>query len=228
MSESEDEVAPASSAPAAEDDGPLYPLEGKFTSEKDRADIMAMPELQRETVLAERAAEQERRRQNNTLKQLREARQKASAAALRKRKVTDAELDETPRKTTKAKTKATETLEAYKKKREQVKDQRQRNADRKAGDPDSPRRDEEESDRDAEGEEDVEWDEPVRRAPAKNEPEADMRDYERIRVGRTNFARVCFYPGFEDAIKGCFTRVCIGPDKQTNQNLYRMCQIKSK
>jgi len=228
MSESEEE----GEAPAlpVEQEGPIYPLEGKFLSEKDKAEIMAMPELQRETVLADRAAEMQRRREDLALRQLRENRLKveAQADAIKKRKAP--EIDDTPRKANRTKmTKTNEKLENYKKAREQRTEQRKRNEDRKTGDRDSPaKNDAEESDKDADGEEDVEWDEPASRAPAKNEAQPEMRDYERIRVGRTNFARVCFWPGFEDAIKGCFTRVCIGLDKATNQNTYRMCQIKGR
>lgn len=229
MSESEDE--PIGNGAAKEDDAVLFPVEGKFKSEQERAEIMAMTERDRENLLAERATEVERNKQDAFLRQLaltREARKKAEAEAAKKRKAPVAELDESPRKSTKAKTKATENLEAYKRQREQRNQQRRRNEDRRNGDRESPIRDEEESDRDAEGEEDVEWDEPASRGPAKHEPQAEMKDYERVRVGRTNFARVCFWPGFEDTIKGCFTRVCIGPDKATGQNLYRMCQIKCK
>lgn len=229
MSESDDDDV-GTQEPVVEKEAPLFPIEGKFHSEKDKADIMSMPELQREQVLADRAAEAERKKQDATLRQLREARQKAEAQAadLKKRKATVADLDDTPRKTTKAKTKATENLEAYKRQREQRNEQRRRNEDRKAGDYESPVREAEESDRDAEGEKDVEWDEPKARPAAKNEPQPEMRDYERVRVGRTNFAKVCFDPGFEDAIVGCFTRVCIGPDKGSGKTVYRMCQIKSK
>lgn len=228
MSESEEE-GEAPGLPV-EQEGPMYPLDGKFLSEKDKAEIMAMPELQRETVLADRAAEMQRRKEDLALRQLRENRLKveAQADAIKKRKAP--EIDDTPRKANRTKmTKTNEKLENYKKAREQRTEQRKRNEDRKTGDRDSPaKNDAEESDKDADGEEDVEWDEPASRAPAKNEAQPEMRDYERIRVGRTNFARVCFWPGFEDAIKGCFTRVCIGLDKATSQNTYRMCQIKGR
>lgn len=228
MSESEEENdAPG---PAIEQEGPMFPVDGKFLSEKDKAEIMAMPELQRETVLADRAAEVQRRKEDLALRQLRENRLKveAQADAIKKRKAP--ETEDTPRKANRTKiAKTNDKLENYKKAREQRTEQRKRNEDRKIGDRDSPaKNDMGESDKDAEGEEDVEWDEPVSRAPTKNEPQADMRDYERIRVGRTNFAKVCFWPGFEDALKGCFTRVCIGLDKATGQNTYRMCQIKGK
>jgi RNA polymerase-associated protein RTF1 len=53
-----------------------------------------------------------------------------------------------------------------------------------------------------------------------------LPEYERVRMGRTRFASVCFTPGFEDTFTGAFARVCSSQDPMTGQNTYRMCQIK--
>ncbi|KAF2674697.1 hypothetical protein BT63DRAFT_17901 [Microthyrium microscopicum] len=53
-----------------------------------------------------------------------------------------------------------------------------------------------------------------------------LQEYERVRVGRSNFHQICFYPGFEDTFRGCFVRVAAHLDPVTGQNQYRMCQIK--
>lgn len=228
MDESESDTSPDANGHV--DDKIHYPIEGKFASEKDRAEIMAMPELQREQKLADRAAEIARQKQDETLRQLRESRQQLAtqtAEVFKKRKAAVADLDETPRKVTKAKVKANDNLENYKRQREQRADQRRRNEDNRKDDKRSPSPNGL-SDADGEGNSDVEWaDSKPKKAPVvKAEPQAELRDFERIRVGRSNFAKVCFYPGFEDAIKGCFCRVSIGPDKTTGQNVYRMTQIK--
>jgi len=55
---------------------------------------------------------------------------------------------------------------------------------------------------------------------------ADLRDVERIRLGRSRFAEVCFYPGFEEAITGCYVRINIGPNPENGQDIYRMAVIK--
>ena len=210
------------------DDSIMFPLEGKFMSEKDKADIMSMPELKREAILADRAAEAERRKQDMTLRQLREARQKAEAKAadLKKRKAGAADLEESPRKVTRAKVKATENLEAYKRQREQRNDQRRRNEESRKSGVQSPTHVNGSSDAEGDSENEVEWDEPKKAPPPRDEPQAELRDFERVRVGRTNFAKVCFYPGFDATIKGCFCRVNIGADKATGQNVYRMTQIE--
>lgn len=229
MSESEDETA--AHPVDIEQDVHRYPLDGKFTNAADKATILAMTEVQREAILAERAQEIERQVQDLQLRRLLQQREKStSKLAEKKRKAGAADLEESPRKTTKAKSKATENLENYKKQREQRNEQRRRDDERRTRDgPRSPSRDRDLSDADAEGESDVEWDERPRAPDVKREePKAELRNFQRVTIGRTNFARVCFTPGFEEAIKGCFCRVNIGPDKATGQNTYRMTQIKGK
>lgn len=231
MSESEDD-APAPKQAAVTEDGPLFPFEGRFYDEKDRAEIMALPELRREEILAERAAEVDKQRQKASLYGLKGTRVVTSAKAaesLKKRKAGAAELEDSPRKLNRAKVKAHENVDNYKRLRDQKNEQRRRNEENRKTGVDDPGDNDRFSDADAEGDRDsdVEWDEPARKvAPPKDEPLPDMRDYERIRVGRSNFAKVCFYPGFEDSMKGCFCRVNIGADKVTGQNIYRMTQIK--
>jgi RNA polymerase-associated protein RTF1 len=63
------------------------------------------------------------------------------------------------------------------------------------------------------------------RAP---EPVAELHNYQWIRIGRSNFAEICFDPHFEERAQGCFTRVCFQQDPSTGQNLYRMCEIRGK
>lgn len=233
MSESDDDDAPAPKASAPDvEDGPLYPIEGKFTSERDRTDIMSLPEVRREQILAERAAEVDRQRQVASLQALNATRNFPTTKAtdsMKKRKAGTAELEDSPRKLNRAKVRANENLDNYKRQRDQKNEQRRRNEDKRRSGFDEAANDDALSEADAEGDSDVEWDEPARKvAPVRDEPPPELRDYERIRVGRTNFAKVCFYPGFDDAIRGCFCRVSIGLDKATGQNVYRMTQIKGE
>lgn len=192
-----------------------YSLEGKFMNEKDRAEILAKTEFEREAILADRAEEVQKALQEEELlkkhKQgLKKTKRKADAA--------DIDDDDSPRKSSKAK--RGETISSYKRQREQ-KEARRRDVDRRIRDRRSPS--DERSDRDREGESEVEWDDG---RPAREEPTADLKDFERIRVGRTNFAKVCFYPTFKEAITGCFARVNIGVKHETGRNEYRMTQIK--
>ncbi|KAL2868641.1 RNA polymerase-associated protein [Aspergillus lucknowensis] len=234
VSMSESEEASESEA-EVDDDGPIFPYEKLYLSAKDKQDIMAMPEIQREQILSERAQEVDRHNQDLALRRLLASREKEEArkAKKNKRKASAANLDEGARKSSRQKTtlggrkvgEASEAIEAYKRQREQ-KGKRDKLRRRDSATKDNKSRSRV-SDEDAEGESEVEWDERERSpSPPKDDPPADLRDIQRTRVGRTNFAQVCFYPGFEEAISGCYARVNIGPNRDTGLNEYRLCLIK--
>jgi len=235
MSESESDADAAS--PVAEE-GVLFPYDRLYYSSKDKADIMSKPEIQREEILADRAAQAERAAQDSTLRRLLAAKKRDESRL--KRKASSADLEDNQRKSSRQKTalggrkvgEKSSTIEAYKRQREEknMRDQARRDAgirnkDRKTqGSPDDVY-----SDADADVEEDNELYDTRRRSPSppKDEPGSELVDVQRIRVGRDNFAQVCFYPGFESAIKNCYARVCIGPGPG-GVNVYRVCLIKGK
>ena len=220
MSESDRESSPGS------DKATLYPLEGKYLNQKDRDEILALPEIEREAILADRAAVVERRQQDNVLKTLYKRYQEPEASQKeKKRKVGDAKLEDGERKSSRQRTtlggrKVGETsgaLEAYKAQREkkgQLDEQRKLDAaDRKAGI--HRRRSQSPGSDDAHGDSDVEWDV----GPSKEEPKApidepaELDDFNRVLIRRENFAEVCFYPGFDVAMKDCYIRVLVREDR---------------
>lgn len=234
-----DESDSESDAGAAFDDGDKYPIEGKFMNAADKAEIMAMPEIKREELLAERAQEVERDRQNRALRQLLSAREAESKKLDKKRKASTAELDENQRKTSRQRTKigggkvgeASTGIDSLKKARAEKNDrQRRREEDKERNRDRRPAQDE--SDQDAEGESEPDWDDGKSKNKKSKSPEyrdaepAGLHDIERTRVGRSRFAMVCFYPGFDEAITGCFVRISVGIDKESGQNIYRMAIIK--
>lgn len=201
---------------------------------------MALSEVQRESILAERAQQRERELQNEHLRRLVASKKKeAEAAESRKRKADTADLEDRQRKSSRQKTalggrKAGETsgaIEAYKRQREEKglrDEQRKRDGqerrDRKArGSVEDVY-----SDADAEGESEPEWSDPrphIDEARRRDDLPAEQVDFERVRIGRDNFAKVCFYPGFDDAITNCYVRVNIGPNSSTGETIYRMAKI---
>lgn len=231
MSESESE----SEQFTAEEVRPKFPYEELYYSAQDKQEIMALPEIQREELLSERSQEVERYNEYVTLRRLLADREREANAKKSKRKAESAGLDDTQRKSSRQKTtlggrKVGETsgaIEAYKRQREQKgkRDELRRRDRAPSGRRASKISDG--SDRDAEAESDVELDDRVNRSPSasKDDPPAELRDIERARVGRTNFAQVCFYPGFEDRITGCYTRANVGPNPETGQMEYRLCLI---
>ena len=221
------ESSPEPAAPASPiDEGPLYPLEGKYSSATDKQDILSLPEIERESILAERAAEVLKRQQDLQLKKALAATQ--AAASKHKRKAGAAQLDDDDvgqRKSSKAKTGGRSALDDYKKAREAKGAERTSRIDSKR-DPRSRRSPSSASDRDADGESEVEWAAPS--SDRKDEAPADLKDFDRCRIGRSAFAKVCFYPDFEQTMKGCFCRVSIGMNRETGENMYRMTQIKGE
>ncbi|KAH9819386.1 RNA polymerase II C-terminal domain phosphoserine binding [Teratosphaeria destructans] len=213
-----DNDAPGS--PEIDEEAPLYPLEGVYLNERDREEILGLPEIRREEILAERREEETKKQQDLQLKRV-----LAASDNRNKRKAAN-DLDDGGRRTRPKAEKAKTALDDYRRAREQKGTQRDRVATgggRRDERPPSPAG----SDRDADGESEVEWAEPSSEGRyGRDEPPADLKDFERCRIGRSGFAKVCFYPGFEAAIQGCFARVSIGVDKATGQNLYRMAQIK--
>ncbi|PSK42293.1 hypothetical protein B9Z65_4207 [Elsinoe australis] len=213
---------PSGSGDELEDEAPLYPIEGKFRSEADRSEIMAMTEIEREEILAERAAEAQRRAQDQQLKRLLQARRGDEEG--RKRKADAADLDDGQRKSSRQKTKPLNKIEEYKRQRELKGAARARGEEGRRKER-SPSGGDGYSDRDADGESEVEWDDGRRASPVrKDEPPPDLRDFERCRVGRSQFAKFCFYPNFDILIKNCYVRVNVGMESSGPR--YRMCQIK--
>jgi RNA polymerase-associated protein RTF1 len=221
-----------------DEDRPIFPYDKLYYSAQDKKEIMAMPEIQREETLSERAQQVDRHNQDLALRRLlaSRSREEARAAKKAKRKAGSAGLDENQRKSSRQKTtlggrKVGETsaaIDAYKRQREQ----KGKRDELRRRDPAQSRRRSRSlgsnvSDEDAEAESDLELDDRVGRSPSipKDDPPAELRDIQRARVGRSNFAQVCFYPGFEDAMINCYARVNVGPHHETGQLEYRMCLI---
>ncbi|KAK7975681.1 hypothetical protein PG989_014144 [Apiospora arundinis] len=228
MDESDSEAgSPAGNNTAMFDDEEnKYPHEGMFASEQEKEDIMGMREVERESILAERMQTIERHRQNRLLRQLVGDNDKKAA---KKRKANDAELEDAQRKTSRQRTKiggnkvgeTSSGIESLRRARAEKNDRqrrlaedRERNKDKRT----SFSRDSPDDDRD--GDSDFDWD--------QGGTPAELRDIERVRLSRSRFAQVCFFPGFEDALTGCFVRVSIGPDNRDPRggNVYRMAVIK--
>ncbi|CAG7962068.1 unnamed protein product [Penicillium olsonii] len=217
---------------------PMFAYEKLYHSAQDKKDIMALPEIAREQTLSERAQKVDRHNQDLALRRLlaSRSRDEARAAKKAKRKAGSAGLDENQRKSSRQKTtlggrKVGETsgaIEAYKRQREQ----KGKRDELRRRDPTQSRRrsrsvGSDGSDDDADAESDLELDDRVGRSPSipKDDPPAELRDIQRARVGRSNFAQVCFYPGFEAAMINCYARVNVGPHHETGQLEYRMCLI---
>lgn len=235
MSESESEAEYEPDEPQA-----LFPYDKYYHDAHDKAEIEAKPEIERESILAQRMEQVERHEQDAQLRRLLAAREKEATKAEQrsKRKASAADLDDNQRKSSRQRTKvgggrageASSAIAAYKKQREEQKlrgeQRKSMPSGRRAASPTNDY-----SDADAEGESDNDYAygrarQKSHTPPPKDDPTAELVDIQRVRIGRDNFAQVCWTPGFEDTIAGCYARVCLGPGRQPGVNEYRLCSIK--
>jgi RNA polymerase-associated protein RTF1 len=237
-SDSDNEIATAqANGKMADDEGTSYPVDGIYASEAEKEEILAMPELEREQLLAKRQEEVDRQRQNTLLRALLKNREDDSQSA-KKRKAGAADLEDPSRKTSRQRTKVggakvgetSAGIESLRRARAEKSDrQRRREEDRERNKDKSIRFARDNSDRDADDDSDVDWSRDrhskSRTPEIKDIPLADVKDLERVRLGRTRFAEVCFHPGFEESITGCFARIALGPDRNGVPD-YRMAIIK--
>ncbi|KAI0448977.1 hypothetical protein F5B21DRAFT_77039 [Xylaria acuta] len=224
-----------------EDEGELkYPIEGIYASEAEKEEILAMPELEREQLIAKRQEEIDRERQNTLLRRLLQVNKQESSQSAKKRKASTADLEDGQRKTSRQRTKiggskvgeTSAGIASLRRARAEKSDrQRRREEDRERNKGKPSARDSTHDDDDAPS--DVEWADNYGRRTSKSAtpekkdaPPADLRDFERVRLSRSRFAEVCFYPGFDDAINGCYCRVAVGPNRDTGETEYQMGMIK--
>lgn len=223
MDESDSDAEPAPRVGGTDEDD-KYPVDGKFTSEAERAEIMAMREVDRERILAERMDEVERQRQRRRLRQMIEETERRNVK--KKRSADTAELEEGQRKASRQRTgkgneSAMDTLRRARAEKAKRKEDKTRGRDYSPARRDSD-----------EGESGDDFSRARSRTPEKEEekeaPPAELKDFERVRLGRNEFAQVCFTPGFESAITGCYIRIALGPHPETGVEQYRMAVIKGE
>ncbi|CRK14407.1 hypothetical protein BN1708_002679 [Verticillium longisporum] len=219
------------------DDEDKYPVDGMFRSAAEKKHVMGMREVERESLLADRQAEIERQQQNRMLRQLvakQENEEKKNKVKKRTADAADLDDDDDAHKSARQRTETSKTgaaIDSLRRARAEKNDRaRAREENRRTG-RDSPHRDRRHSSSRSRSRDSYDGGRrrsfsQDRHSPPRELPPATIRDFERIRVGRSRFAQYCFNPGFEDAITGCYVRVSLGPDPKTGQDDYRLAKIK--
>ena len=220
-------------SPSGDNSGLLFPVDNKFHSEEDKERILALPEVEREEILADRARELERKKQDLHLRQMYEERHDGGRIGSRKRQAEAAGLEGGERKSTRQRKnlggrkvgEVSSSIEAYKEQRARRGERKAAPADRRRG-----RRSSSASDVDAEGESEVEWDSArgTQDTRSQYEEPADLAGCNRVHVGRLQFAKYCFHPTFEATVKDCYVRVALAPEKPDEPMTYRMAKIEGK
>ncbi|EPY49319.1 RNA polymerase II associated Paf1 complex [Schizosaccharomyces cryophilus OY26] len=189
-----------------------YLLEGKFKDEADRARIMAMSEIERESILFEREEE---------ISKLMERRE----LAIRLRQQNNQYAAQTTRKSTRDKP-LTSTAAGKRDKLTELKKRRQERTFK----PDEPTFKSKKEGLTSDYEEESEKSE-AEASPysptdleGKDEVKVGLSDLNSIRMGRKHVAEYMYHPTFETTITGCFIRVKIG--ERDGKGVYRLCQVK--
>ncbi len=233
MSESESD-APGDHA--ADDDNP-YPVDNKFVSQQEKKQILSLPEIEREAILADRAAVVERKMQDMRLRRLLQSRQNLESKTS-KRKAGD--LEDSPRKSSRQKMtlggrkvgEASGAIEAYKKQREEktLKDaERRRGAAERKNRRARSSSDVGNSEADADGESEVEFDDgkaKIDDARNRHSQPATFDDFRRTVWSRVMLAEHCFWPGFAEAFSSCYVRIVGKPQAGTRQSNYDLVLVK--
>lgn len=193
-----------------------YPLENKYKDEADRAELEAMDEMSRESILYERTQEMQKYTERKFLVE-RARKQKQAASLAPTRSLTR----------TSARSLKDDKLLELKKQREK---KRKRDAyEYELDEDDEDDQEEEEEEFDEEDDYDDYW------GGARRDRDGDRRrSYERasltdiakICVGRSNLAKFCYYSDFVDTIIDCYGRVNLDFDKRTRRPpQYRLVKI---
>ncbi|KAJ6624731.1 hypothetical protein B0H10DRAFT_2005859 [Mycena sp. CBHHK59/15] len=227
-------AADSDNEPESEDsDGSdtLYPLEGKYIDEADRAELLQKTEVEREEILTARLDDKERIRDRKYVEKLR-AQQLAGVAVAE----SDTNAKRPARATGRDKTKD-RTLSALKAKRK-AKDEKKRTSSPKP----AHERSSSPMDMDMSSESDSEdgqitrteqederlFGKPV--APAAPAIVLDnlpvtLERLAKLALTRDVLAKYCISPWFEEIAEGAWVRYLIG--QEGGVNVYRICQIKS-
>ncbi|PNP53109.1 hypothetical protein THARTR1_06319 [Trichoderma harzianum] len=214
MDESDSDTEPAhgasrsTTAPGANDDD-KYPVDGMFMSEAEKAEIMAM-----------------RERQNRLLRQMVNNVEIEERKQVKKKRSADTELEDGARRASRPKTgKGSESAIDSLRRARAEKQRRQEDRERRR-DGMSPHGRESREPEESDDEFGQSRNRSPEKAAARELPPPELRDFDRVRLGRNEFAQVCSTPGFESAITGCYIRIALGAHPETGIEQYRMALIK--
>ncbi|KAJ6491441.1 hypothetical protein C8R47DRAFT_1122779 [Mycena vitilis] len=207
-----------------DDSEELYPLEGKYLDEEDRANLLAKTEIEREEILATRLDEIERIRDRKHVDKLR-AQQLAGVAAV------ESETKRVPRASGKDRAKD-KTLNALKAKRK-AKDEKKRTRGNSPKQRSSSPMDMDMSESDSEDGQITKLDQEDERLFGKPKADAEpavelpltLEHLQKISLTRDTLAKHSASPWFEKIVVGGWVRYLIGAED--NKQIYRLCQILS-
>jgi RNA polymerase-associated protein RTF1 len=225
-----DAMVSAAAAASAKDEGEKYPVEGLYINLAEKEEIMRMREVDREIILAERRDEAQRFKENRLLRQLVSAQEEREKEQQRHKKRSADEADigheaEGRSKPSRQRAKVGEGIDTLRRQRAEKHDRARRREEDREKEKTTPRKGAGRME-DGYGEEEEEW--RREKSPEKEKrgrPDPELADFQRVRIGRTNFPEICFKPAFEKVIVDCYVRV-LGKPSPGQQPKYHMLPVK--
>ncbi|KAK4518143.1 uncharacterized protein ATC70_001494 [Mucor velutinosus] len=181
-----------------------------YKDEDDRRRLQALPEVERERILAERSEERQRNLERLEVRKL----------------LKDGRRDDATRRSTRSKGSGTSSaLSELTRRREEKNKVRSKRHRRDSPSPDRKRRRRygDQSDYEYSGEEYNDSEEETEKKAKKRTP--NLEEIQSVSVSRNMIEKWIFAPFFENTVIGCFVRLYIGPDPQKKVPVYRLCQI---
>lgn len=204
----------------------LYPLEGKYKNEEDRSKLLAMSEIERESILYEREEEvaklQEKLRLAQRLQEQQEREQLQQDVQSKRHKTrTGISATESARSSHLSELKALREAKINKKRQSELKRKRVYDSDSEYGE------DDEEPKQEGADSEILYDSEEEERESRKLERKIDYKDADSVRIGRKHCAKYMFHPLFENTVVGCFVLIKIGENSQSGHSVYRLCTVRN-
>ncbi|KAI8351459.1 hypothetical protein EDC96DRAFT_518670 [Choanephora cucurbitarum] len=183
-----------------------------YKDEEDRKRLQALPEVERERILAERSEERQRNLERLEVRKL----------------LKDGRREDATRRSTRAKGSGTaNALSELTRRREEKNKSRSKRHRRDTPSPERKRRRRyDQSDYEYSGEEYGESEEEEEEAEKKAKKRTpDLDEMQSVMISRNMIEKWIFAPFFENTVIGCYVRLYIGPDPQKKTPVYRLCQI---
>ncbi|KAG0220490.1 hypothetical protein BGX31_010949 [Mortierella sp. GBA43] len=207
-----------------DDEGPVDEYDDEYFGDaKDRAELMAMPEVDREQVLFERA---KRRTQLLDHRQVARRLKRQEEANRISKKGSSSTGRDSARRSTRAKDSkagSTKALADLKKAQERKRARRSHSPEkrRRAGSEDYS-----DNSRSSSSDEDVDYDSEPEKKKSKSvaRKPGTLEDLNSIRLSRDRLEKWCYSPFFKDTVVGCYVRLSLGPDSN-RQPVYRITEI---
>ncbi|BFZ65343.1 RNA polymerase-associated protein rtf1 [Saitoella coloradoensis] len=199
-----------------------YPLEGKYKDEADRAYVLGLTEVERESLLYDREMEHEKIMEAFEVAQRARQQRASQTSKSRQSKVSDTTRRSARDKKVKTDTKS-KLSELVKRREDKSKGVKSRRDDSESPD-DLDRKDLGWGDSDDSDADEVHRPQPRRREAEEETGTITLEGINAIRISRKFLGKFLYYPAFENAIRDAFVRINIGQDR--GENVYRVAQIK--